>query len=392
MVRTITSDVAIIGGGIIGCATGYHLARRGYRVTIIDKQRVAAEGSGRSAGGVRAQCRDPRERRLAMFSIDLWQTLAEELDADLAYTRSGNLRLASSEARLAQLAAEGAEERHEGLEVELWDAATLYRHAPYLGPGFVGGKYCPTDGMADPVRTTTAFAWAAQRHGATLVPDSEVTEILVRGGQVYGLRLAQEIGEIELHAPLVLHAGGPWTQTLARLTGIEIPMRAVRLAIGATPPLPPIFSPFLSAHDLGIAARPTVNGQIHVSGFAHPTADFAKQITPTMLAELRAVEQMLPALAGVPLVYAWAGLLDVTPDEAPVIGPVAEAEGYWLAAGFSGHGFALGPGIGLLLAQWIADGSTELDLSAFRYDRFTPSQLAWQEVTASSVLAGKLDR
>jgi glycine/D-amino acid oxidase-like deaminating enzyme len=101
---------------------------------------------------------------------------------------------------------------------------------------------------------------------------------------------------------------------------------------------------------------------------------------------------LIPALGEAAIEEVWWGTLAMTPDRAPILGPVPGLEGYLLAAGFSGHGFALGPGVGLLLAQWIADGRTDLDLSAFRYDRFTPGQLAWQEVTASSVLAGKLDR
>ncbi len=106
------SPIAIIGGGIMGCATAYYLGQRGVKALVLEKSTVASAGSGRSAGGVRAQCRDTRERTLAIASIDLWQTLAADLDAEIEYEQSGNIRLAANEARLAQLVAEGEAELH----------------------------------------------------------------------------------------------------------------------------------------------------------------------------------------------------------------------------------------------------------------------------------------
>lgn len=388
----ISAPVAIIGGGIMGCATAYYLAKQGVRAVVLEKRRVAAEGSGLNAGGVRAQCRDRRERPLAMQAVILWQGLARELGTDVGYDASGNLRLASTPERLDQLAAEAQEEQADGLAVAIWDAAALRNQAPYLGDGFVGGKFCPTDGVANPVQATLAYAWAAQALGATIAPESEVTELLVAGGAVQGVVARQPWGTLQVDAPLVLHAGGPWTPTPAARAGVAIPIRAVRLTIGATAAVAPIFQPFLSSHDLGVAARPLANGQVYVSGFGHPAPDLAKPVLPQALAELRAIDRMVPALAGIPFVHAWTGLLDVTPDEIPVLGPVDGLRGYWVAAGFSGHGFCLGPAVGMNLAAWMVAGAPMLDLSAFQPGRFTPAQLAWEEAGPSSVLAGRLER
>lgn len=388
----LSVPIVIIGGGIMGCATAYYLAKRGIKALVLEKSTVAAAASGRNAGGVRAQCRDRRERALALASIPLWQALEEELGIPVGYRQDGNIRLASTPERMAQLRDEGEEELADGLVVELWDEATLRQRAPYLGDGFVGAKYCPIDGVADPVRATTAFAWAAQELGAIILSSVEAVEILRQGGQITGVVAQSSVGALEIETPIVLHAAGPWSASLAKSIGINIPLRPIRLAIGATAPVTPPFQSFLSSHDLGIAARPTLNGQIYVSGFGDSIPTFSTDVTGQALADFRAIDQMVPVLAGVPFVQAWAGILNVTPDELPILGPVAELAGYFVATGFSGHGFCLGPIVGKLMAEWIVEGEPLMNLDAFRLGRFTKAQLAWQETTASSVIAGQLDR
>jgi len=387
-----TAPIVIIGGGIMGCATAYNLARRGVTALVLDKSAVAAEGSGLNAGGVRAQCRDRRERPLALASVALWPQLADLLDADVEYARSGNIRLASTEERLARLQAEGEEEQADGLAVELWDRDTLYRRAPYLGDGFVGAKYCATDGVAHPIRTTRAFAHAALRHGAQIRAHTAVTAIHARDGAITGVT-ARHRGETwHIETPLVLHAAGPWTPQLAEPLGVDVPVRSIRLPMAATEPITPPFAPFLSSHDRGVAARPTPRGEILVSGFGDPNPTFAKHVTDADVATLRRVEQMVPALRGIPFARTWAGLLDVTSDEVPITGPVDGVTGYWLATGWSGHGFCLGPIMGQLLAEWIIDGAPSLDLNAFHLSRFADPQRAWEMAEGSSVIADRLTR
>ncbi len=390
LARKMSAPVVIIGGGIMGCATAYYLARRGVKAVVLEKTHVAAAASGRNAGGVRAHCRDRRERPLALASIALWQQLEAELAIPIGYQQTGNLRLAATAERLQQLATEGQEEATDGLAVEMWDQQRLRREAPYLGAGFIGGKYCPTDGTADPVRTTTAFAWAAQQLGATILPQTEATAIQQQAGQVTAVVARQPIGDLSIETEQVLHAAGPWSANLAATLGIQLPLRPIRLTIGATAPVQPLFRPFLSAHDLGIAARPTNNGQIYVSGFGESEPTFSTTVPAAAVAELRAIDRLVPALAGVPFVHAWSGLLNVTPDEVPIIDSVANVKGYLIATGFSGHGFCLGPIIGKLMAEWLVDGQPSLDLTPFRLDRFSPAQLQGKSTGPSSVIAGRL--
>lgn len=392
LTNTFSTSVVIIGGGIVGCATAYHLAKRGIQTVVLEKSTVAAEASGRNAGGVRAQCRDRRERKLAMMSLDLWHGLADELGMSVEYVRTGNIRLATTDERLARLQEEGEQELADGLFIELWNREQLRRRASYLGDDFVGAKYCPVDGTANPVRSTMAFAWAARQRGAVILTQTEAVEVLVGSGTVSGVIAQQTNGLLTIEAPAVLNAAGPWSAALSQPLHSEIPLRSIRLAIGATPPVPALFQEFLSSHDMGIAVRPLPNGQIYVSGFGDPTPTFSTEVSKQQLADLRAIDQMIPALAGVPIIQAWAGLLDVTPDEVPILGPAPGLEGYWLATGFSGHGFCLGPITGKLMAEWITEGEPSVDLRAFSPARFGDPKGAWEAKAGSSVIAGKLTR
>jgi sarcosine oxidase subunit beta len=389
-----SAPIVIIGGGIVGCASAYYLAQRGIRAIILEQTGIAAEGSGRNAGGVRAQCRDPRERALAMASIRLWKGLADELGADIEYRQGGNIRLAATEERLQRLANEGEAEQADGLAVEMWDRDVLRRRAPFLSHRFVGAKVCPTDGHANPILTTWAFAWAAQRTGAIILTRTKAVDIVVRGQAVTQV-IAQSLrtgSQIAIETPRVLHAGGPWTGVLSNALGVPVPIKPIRLIMAVTERMPPMFREFLSAHDLEVTARQASSGHVHLSGFGEPQPTFDKQVAPGPLTALHRAIDMVPALASAQLLRTWTGLLDVTPDEIPLIGPLPGIDGYLMAAGFSGHGFCLGPIMGKLLAEWLADGQPSMSLDAFRPDRFADPEQAWRKGTGSSVISGQLER
>jgi len=167
--KTIESDIVVIGGGIVGCASAYYLAQRGVSVVLLERSAIGSEGSGRNGGGVRQQCRDLRELPLAMASVKLWEHLEDDLGFDLEYQQGGNIRLAATEDRMEELTTLGEQELATGLEVEVWDRGQLKERAPYLADLFIGAKYCATDGVANPILATKAFGWAAERAGAHLM-------------------------------------------------------------------------------------------------------------------------------------------------------------------------------------------------------------------------------
>ncbi len=370
--RTIEAPAVIIGGGIVGGAIAYYLARRGVRTVLLEKSAIGVEASARSAGGVRAQCRDRFERGLAMASIKLWAGLETELDFDMEYVQGGNIRLASTEARMAQLKAEAEEELADGLMVKVWDREQLRRRAPYLVADlFVGAKYCATDGVANPILSTWAFALAARRAGATLLTHTEAVDVETEAGQVRSVLARGRDEELRIETPLLIHAGGAKTPGLSQAAlGIHIPVEPARNFIGVTQPMPPLFTEFVSSHDLALYFRPARKGHIHVGGIGVQFGTFDKEVPAKALPHVASIALVVPALQNANFLRMWAGTLAMTPDRLPIIGPVDGIQGYLLATGFSGHGFCLGPIVGKLLSEWVVDGQPSMSLDEFQFARF----------------------
>ncbi len=368
--RTMEASAVIIGGGMVGGATAYYLARRGIRTVLLEKSTIGTGASARSAGGVRAQCRDRLERRLAMASIELWAGLEAELSVDMEYTQGGNIRLAISEARMAQLRTEAEEELADGLMVEIWDRDELRRRAPYLSDLFVGAKYCTTDGIANPILATWGFAQAASRAGTTLLTHTEAVDVDVRGGQVTAVLARKRDEELQIETPRLIHCGGAWTPLLERTLGIHIPVEPARTFIGVTQPIPPLFNEFLSSHDLRVYVRPARTGHIHIGAVGTTDGTFDQTVPAEALTHLARGALMVPALRSTNFLRTWAGTLAMTPDNLPIIGPVDGIQGYLLATGFSGHGFCLGPIVGKLLSELVVDGEPSISLDWLKLSRF----------------------
>ncbi len=369
--RMLGAEVVVVGGGIVGCAAAYYLARRGKKVVLLEKSVIGGEASGRNGGGVRAQCRDRRERPLAMASIKLWMGLEKELGFDLEYVQGGNIRLATTEERMAALRCEGEEELADGLVVEMWGQDELRRRAPYLSDIFIGAKYCPGDGTANPILASCAFGWAARRLGATLLAHTEAMHIEVQAGRIASVTARGRDGEILIEAPWLIHAGGPWTPQLSRSVGIQARIEPARSTVAVSQRMPFLFQEFISSHDVGVYARQAREGHVHVGGVGAPPGTFDQGVPAATIAHLaRGAARILPALQGASFLRAWSGTLEVTPDKVPIIDAVDRIKGYILASGFSGHGFCLGPIAGKLLSELIVDGEPSLPLHEFRLSRF----------------------
>jgi sarcosine oxidase subunit beta len=370
--RKMEAQVVVIGGGIVGCASAYYLARRGIKVILLEKDIIGGQASGRNGGGVRQQCRDRRERPLAIASVKLWEHLSSELDVDIEYMQGGNIRLATNEERMEALRREGDEELEDGLNVEVWNRDELRRRAPYLGDVFIGAKYCATDGTANPILTTRALAWAAQRYGAHIYTHTPVHTIHVSDGRVVAVGAYDSSDEIWIETPWVINAAGPWAPSLSQTIGVPVPVEPSRSVIAITQRRAPLFREFISSHDLGVYARQARAGQVHVGGTNIPAHTFEQDVPAPVIEHLaRGIAQMVPALKNANFLRVWAGTLEMTPDKIPILGPVDQVQGYLLATGFSGHGFCLGPIAGKLLSELIVDGEPSLSLHAFRLARFS---------------------
>ena len=413
------ADVVVVGAGIVGCAAAYYLVRRGVRVVVVERGSVPGEQSRKNWGFVRQQGRDPLEMPLVMEANRLWRGLERELGADIEWVQGGNLALAADAERMARFERWLPVAREFGLETRLLRPRELGAVVPGLAGAWVGGMHTPGDGHADPEKATDAFARAAAAHGASLRLGCALQAVTTRAGAVAGV--VTEQGEIR--TPTVVCAAGAWSTRLARTLGLDLPQRWVRGTVARTTPAPPVTACAVWGPDVAFRQRRDGSFTIAAGGaldhdvtldslrqlrFFLPNywknkALFRFHVGRPLLASLAAalpgsparrrplvwdrgleprpnpakvrrslaaLQRVLPSLPPLGIARSWAGYIDAAPDLVPVLGEVPQIGGLVLATGFSGHGFALGPIAGRLVAELIVDGKPSLDISGFRFSRF----------------------
>lgn len=368
------ADVVVVGGGITGMCTALELAEAGLRVRLLERGAPAAMQTGWTLGGVRCSGRDPAELPLAMTSAERWAALDARLGAPTGYRRTGNLRLARDAAELEALGHMVAEQRALGLDLELIeDPGRLRELAPALGAHIVGASWCPGDGQAEPAMVAAALVAALGARGVDMRWGECAASIELARGRACAVRTARERHEA---GAVVLAAGVHAPELLAPL-GIELPMATPRVAAASTRSLRPLLQPVLGCADAIVALRQQIDGRFRITGgsaimpAAAPDEFAAPQPTAGGLAAvLGRVAEIVPALAQAPIERVWAGVIDLTPDALPVIDHVGGVDGLFVAAGFSGHGFALGPGVGECLRDLVLGRVPPVDLAPFALSRF----------------------
>jgi sarcosine oxidase subunit beta len=348
-------SVVIVGGGLMGLSVAFHLRRAqpGVRVTVLERSRVGAAASGASAAGVRVMGRDPAERPLALESLRRWSDLDRELAGDTRYRRGGGLRVALDDDAWRRAPGWAAEQRAEGVPVELVDAPTARRLAPGIAPDCLGGVYCAIDGQAEAMDTVRAFAAAARRVGARIEEGVGVRALVTERRRIVAVERTDGS-----HDPcdVAIVAAGAWSVTLLDRLGVRLPGATRALQMLLTEPAPRALAPVVSAFDRKLSLKQLADGAFLIGGgwparivdAATNRWEVLDESVPGSLAVARAV---YPVLRGCALARHWAGLEAFTPDELPVLGPVPGVEGLLVGAGFSGHGFALAPAVGDVLAR-----------------------------------------
>ena len=363
-------DVVIIGGGISGAAACYELARAGVSVMLVEKGSLASMASGLSLGGVRQSGRAAAELPLAQAAIRRWENLANELEADIEYRQEGNLRLARTPEEVETVAHTVEAQRALGLDLTfLPDNAAVREVAPALSEAVLAASYCPTDGHANPTATVRAFAAAAERHGATIRSHTTATGIDVRNGRVIGLRT--NAGSIA--TDVVVIAAGVYSDHLCRMVGLELPLTITPASIVQTTPLRPILQQVLGTASADFSGRQEVGGRLLMNARVGPWQGLPNeaQLAARVIATISdRVTEVLPAFGQAKIDRVWSGLLDITPDGLPVIERTSEVDGLIIAAGFSGHGFCLGPMTGQFICELVTEKQPSLPLQPFRRGRF----------------------
>ena len=374
-----TADVIIVGGGVVGCAAAYYLAKAGNTNVIVleGSKSIGHGGSSRNGGGVRQSGRDVRELPYAMYGIKhLWPTLSEELGVDVEYTQKGNLRLGKTEAHLKKLQTLASNAQSVGLDVRMVDAKEVKEICPYLSDDVIGASWCPTDGHANPLTTTLGYYKRALDMGVRFYTDAQVTELRKVKGKVRKVILKD--GTV-FEGETVILAAGYESRYIARTVGVDIPMTRLIDECLVTEMQPKMFDIMLGTADADFYGHQSKHGSfVFGSDCGYETVtdmeDPSKMITNSMTlsASCRAIMDYVPALRSAKVVRSWCGWLDNAFDGVPFISRVEEAEGLILACGFTGHGFGTAPAVGLMLSQMVAGEETAVDLTPLRYDRFQP--------------------
>jgi glycine/D-amino acid oxidase-like deaminating enzyme len=421
------ADVVVIGGGIIGVFAAYYLARRGVSVAVVEKGRIGAEQSSRNWGWCRQQNRDARELPMATKSLELWEQFATDTGEDTGFRRCGLLYLSNDEDELARWTKWRDFAKTAGVTTHMLNSTEASERGRLTGRAWKGGVFSPSDGTADPAKAAPSVAAALMKLGGTVHQNCAARGIEVEGGRVSGV--VTEAGTIKTRT--VVFAGGAWASSFCRQLGIRFPQATVRQSIvrvtGVTEPVPDALHTARvsitrrsdGSYNLAISGRGRVDPTAQLLRFApqflpmfakrwrnvfpgglegiragHETLARWRLDAPTPMERMRILDprpdaaavkqtynravELLPVLGQAGIANAWAGFVDNTPDGVPGIGEVPEIPGFILAAGFSGHGFGIGPGAGHLIADLVTGEKPIFDPAPYDPARFKHS--AWGKV------------
>lgn len=421
------AETVVIGGGIVGVSTAYYLALRGVPVTLVEKGRVGAEQSSRNWGWCRQQNRDARELPIATRSLALWDDLESQVEGGVGFRRCGLLYLSDDDAQLATWTKWRDFAVPLGIDTRMLTPDEASEKGAATGRRWKGGVFSPTDGIADPSRAAPAIAGAIAAAGGRVIQSCAARGLELAGGRVSGVVTERGV----IRAGAVVLAGGAWASSFLRQLGVAFPQSSVRSSILSVGPGPQALPDALHTTAVSVTRRGDGGHTLAISGGARvdPTPQmlrFMRQFGPMFLdrwrslapgglegwraghetlarwkldettpmermrvldptPDARQIEEtlkrarmLLPGLAARPVQAKWAGYIDSTPDGVPAIGEVPGVPGLILAAGFSGHGFGIGPGAGHLIADMITGRPPFVDPEPYRPERLEGS--AWGKV------------
>lgn len=367
------AEIVIIGGGVMGASTAYHLAKRGLTdVVLLERDSFFGQGStGKCAGGIRHQFSTDVNIQLSIKSLAMLDSFEAEVGQPVDVKYCGYLFLLSTEAELAQFRQNVAKQHAHGIMTELWTPAQIAARVPLLNlDGVIGGTYYGGDGLADPSGVVNGYVTAARYLGVRAVTGAEVTGIRVEQDRIVGVTTT--MGDIATRR--VVNAAGAWAARIGAMARVDLPIQPERqqcLVTTALPDLPADFPFVIDFHQRLYFHREGAGLLTGMSIVGEPFS-FATHVDGD-----HTLDHMERAMARLPLLEAagklteWAGLYEMTPDAHPIIGLVAAVEGFHVVAGFSGHGFMHGPVAGLLVAEQLLDGTAHsVDIAALRWERF----------------------
>lgn len=415
-------DVVVIGGGVIGVMTAWFLNRKGLKVVLCEKGRIAGEQSSRNWGWVRQQGRDLNELPIMMESMRIWQQLAADSKEDLGFRQNGVLYLAESEAELAGYEQWQGRALELGLDTELLSTAQLKSKLPEHHKTFPGALYTPSDARAEPWQAVPILARMARAAGVQIIEHCAARTLETQAGQLHAV--VTEQGTVRCQQAVL--AGGAWSSLFARNAGINFPQLSVLASVAATTPVADFHDGQACTPNFSLSRRadggyniapgfrrhffigpdafrhffkylPQLrhefsNARYHAKAPAHypdawgtarrwsgsEVSPFERQRILNPAPDQKALQQTLaliqasfPGFADAKIRLGWGGMIDTLPDILPIVDRAPSCPGLVIATGMSGHGFGIGPGMGRVIADLVAEQPIGHDLSSFRFDRFS---------------------
>ncbi len=372
-----TFDIIIIGAGIMGCSSAYQLATRGLKVALVEKRTVGDSPTGQSSGIIRQHYSNDLTARMALHSLRVFQNFSEQIGDECGFTPTGFIVLVEEKDR-AGLEANVALQQKLGIKTELLSPEDLRELLPAMETtDLVAAAYEPESGYADAYLAVNAFAQAARLRGTTIYQDTEVTGIRFDGDRIAGV----ETTHGKLDAPLVLNTGGAWGAQVGRLAGVEIPINPCRVQValfrrpqGHEPPHPVVGDFCNAVYFRSETGELTLVGLIdpeEAHAIVDPDAYNQKVDSDFVLDVGERLVRRYPAMEWSQSTGGYASLYGITPDWHPVVDEVPAGSGFYVCAGFSGHGFKLGPAVGLMVADMITgQPDPEFDPHLFRLSRY----------------------
>jgi sarcosine oxidase subunit beta len=367
-----TADVVIIGGGVMGASTAYHLALRGQKnVFLLEKDEFfGQEATGRCAGGVRFQFSTEVNIRLSLQSLPMLDRFKDETGQEINFRKCGYLFVLTKPEDVKTFRHSLEMQHSLGVKTEWLDPDEIHHRLPLMRfDDALAGSFNAADGLVDPNSVVMGYVGAAQRLGAKCLNKVEVTGIQVTGGKITGVETNQGL----ISTPMVVDAAGPWAGVIGQMAGVAVPIQPIRRQLMTTTPLSEVPQDFPFVLDFAQSLYFHREGDGILTGMSNNNekAGFDQNVDEAFeMVNLEAAIARMPCLEKANLLSHWAGLYEVTPDAHPIYGKTP-VDGLYIVAGFSGHGFMHGPISGKLMAEFILDGNFQsLDVSMLDLARF----------------------
>lgn len=385
-------NVVVLGGGLVGCAAAYYLARRGASVLVVEQGDLNREASGRNAGSLHFQLEYRLIRHgeqlasqfaqiipLSLVALEDWRALEAELQADLEVGMHGGLIVAESDADVALLESRQGLQEKWGLASQLLSTAEVRRIAPYLSESVIAASYFPHEGHANPRLVAPAFARRAEQSGAAIQAQTRVTELLRDGARWIVTVVDREGRTQEVSANAVLNAAGAWAGEIGALAHLHLPIFAVPLSMNVIERAPPLIPHLVQHASQRLTLKQVAAGNVLVGGgwpsrfaregSAMSTQRRAEPVVENVMANLTLAARLVPAIGNLHLLRSWTGITGITTDQMPLLGAVPEAPGFYVAAG--GAAFTHGPTYARLVSELILDGRASVNIDLYSPARFS---------------------